>query len=1149
MSTQNLLADPEATPSSQADHAFATNWLQQHFSKQNTSIAQASWAGICLGVCFVLVLLPFLSRYGTTMLVQTAVLASLVITSICGLLIRNISNSKWVRSPWMPAGLYLALATWLICLPMVDALANSIWSMMLLQPTHLEQAVARQFNWLDMLCLCLHSCCLIGPPLILWINYSQFTLQSPEYQHGKARVDFIRESDVWSSIGVVTGFVAASFVLGPWVGLSVLFWMLIANCLIQILYVGFHQFSKTEPEQDDQVELQQSCSASESLAGHSAREARFQSVVQILSVLFIVPCGILAYVLLQVSQQLMPVTVYSLLGQIAAMLAGLLSGLYYATQNGDNQRNAVWSSVLITAQTVLVLGLFPQLVHVMLFVTSNVQSVPLLILIRTITLFVLLFPIGFLTGCALGQSDRNRVSEWASLASTSAKRICLLTGWLLAAFWLVPVFQLPICCAAGGIAVLSILFSILTLEGFRPYQLYQHEKLIRRGALGCSMILITASPWLTGNYDPALAARLLFGTNVFDAYRRGVAFDSLAVMDEGRLVETRMGTQGPLSIWKYRGSQMQVRENGFPKGMVSLDDRICPQYSAEVVATLLPILMHERADDILVLGVGSGLNVRTCLKYPIQKLTCVESNSTLINLLSERLWQQNEKPIAQVGWQVADPALAIQKDSGHYDLVFSFPDPPALAQSLPSFSQEFYAGVSRTLKEDGIFCQRFSYVDFGPQPLRDVAATLQAVFVNVMMIETAPGELALLATNSATGQLHKPTRANSATSNLANPLVVDDFHEAFLRDGFLKRLQSPQTRGILAKLGWDWSMILNCIAFDDHVLADFTSEHDASGQTVAGSRWAFSWPVEMMRWGSKWQEIQEQLARNAAGQNRSSRLLAWLPDVANDQNVLQRLADTVGRSNLIAQYPDQPKAYRQTLRKHLSNQPRSRIKHVNGEVKRVLHDDEIRRKDYFKELAAAVKQPHPELEQIQNLELYAEPFDPILSYFLHYEIADLYHKLDPPDYRAEYLHRMHAINYGDRHDRSVRNVALATALLIKHPEIIQDEADRYDHLNTLLQNLKVRWELRKDDQPKHAGTAFNDVQKSLSAAEAAIDAMQQSYASKAVRHPEWPDRRAYLEKVLIRPLRAYRGKLKSHAAKNNESTKALLDYLKQQRKQ
>jgi hypothetical protein len=206
-----------------------------------------------------------------------------------------------------------------------------------------------------------------------------------------------------------------------------------------------------------------------------------------------------------------------------------------------------------------------------------------------------------------------------------------------------------------------------------------------------------------------------------------------------------------------------------------------------------------------------------------------------------------------------------------------------------------------------------------------------------------------------------------------------------------------------------------------------------------------------------------------------------------------------------------------------------------------MHPVDEQRKNYVIALGKAAETGHPERERLAELVRSAEPYDPLITYFMHHEAAAIYARSEPHDLQAELEHRLYASYFADPSDRSVRNVARALTLLAEHPETVPNAAQRWDHMNALLQVLKLRWANRSGATPAPARIELNDVEKSVSAIELAFAEMERIGPDAGLSDGEWQSRKQVLEISLVRPLRTYRGRLLPHHLKQRRKTQEILE--------
>lgn len=803
--------------------------------------------------------------------------------------------------------------------------------------------------------------------------------------------------------------------------------------------------------------------------------------------------GATVAVLSRLVHQLSPASGWFLVAEWACLFGGMAWGCWLASRILHRQNHSTGGVagmlLVLGAWPTCLLALFPNLVHASLLVNSGVSQVWLAVLLKSLIPAIVYVPIGL--AWAYVSLLKTRQDSPSLLTSLPAG---FLGGFLLARWVLIPEFGVASSLVAASWGAL-----LLAAWRWSPVRRIPARPLSKLAA-AASIIGILAGPSVIDRYAPQLAAKVLFSTNVFLAYGNGTAFDRLPYLDEGRCLKVFESERSTYTVWKYRGSQIHVREGGIPKAVLSTDVDRCPQFSAEVMQAAIPLVLHERPRQVLVLDLQGGVPLETCLSFPVAHVTCAEADAGLRNLV-RKLAAESGSPIFddnRVRMLTMEAPLALAAAGPAYDVIISSPDQGALLQAASCFTANFYRAAARRLSANGIFCQRLQFVDFGPQPLQVAARTLQTAFRDTMIIETAPGELVLLGTNGEAG---------------------------LVRNGLLERIQAPHVVSTLSRVGWDWSMLLNLPAYNQEGLHAFAAETAGAANTATNGRFTFVLPLEVMRWGPKVQKAREALAPHA------SRLLAWIGEDGSSPDVLRRLAELTGQQRLMTSFPDEYWMYRKTVKKQITTRPRSLIRQVKGEDPTPdFHPVDERRMAYFKALGEAARKRSPSREAIRRIAEFESPYDPLISYFLHQEVAELYARSEDRDLSAELAHRLYAIYYSPG-DRSVRNVAAALRLLVEHPAAEPDPLRRWDEICALLHVLRSRWEARGAVSPKSSNIVLNDIEKSLSALELAFAEMDELTVEAGLDPDEWNSRREFLEKSIERPLRTYRTRILPHFLK------------------
>lgn len=832
--------------------------------------------------------------------------------------------------------------------------------------------------------------------------------------------------------------------------------------------------------------------------------------------------GVFLVTMDRVAFQLFPDSLFLKITVWAAFLAGnaLVFSRIRISSTAKAAKIATRVSIGLAVVGVGTLALFPLFVNSMLYANAYIEYAALLALVRGGLIASLFFPLGCCWGMVLKLTTiaqpvpgHHRLSYQLPLWQPFS----FLAGILFCS-WLIGTVGTDLkwvsVLTAGG------LFTLVLLIWGSQFSIPRTRWQVARVSCGLAVFLMTLLNYK--NYDPQHATKLLFSTSTFTGLRYGLKPELLPYMDEGRCLSEVEGPNGTFTLWSYHENQLQVRRSGLPLGVTTTDAGLCPHTTGELMPFVIPVILHERPSDVLFLGLGAGVGVNSSLDFPVQRVTCLEQDSGLVELYQQEIASRNSISaldsdrvhLAQV--PVALAMAARTQPVAQYDLIISNPAQSVVTQSQSEYTAEFYRNVSRHLNEGGIFCQRFQHVDFGAQPIRVIAQTFLAEFEQVLAIEIANGETLFLGTNSEQG---------------------------FIRPQLLDRLQAPQVRRTLAQVGWDWSVLLNLAAYSGESLQKMVADVPTSVNSATTGTFAFSLAYEMMRWGPKREEVQQMVSKD----NRTGRLINWMDADKNDPIVLRRLSEVTAQNKLMVQYPDQYWKYRKPAKEQITDNPRSLIKQVAAESTReddFIHNEDKRRMLYFKALSDAMSKPSPSVELIGRVSRFTSTYDPMITYFMHDEVAELYRKSEDTPPNLEFAHRLHAINYGAVADRSINSVIRALELAATEPEMFQQKGEQWDHLNGLLQALKTRWDNRSQAPPVTSKQALHDIEISISAIELAFETMGEIHEGAGVSQKEWRLRKQVLDRTLVRPLQTYHTRvLPHHYKKAREERKKLLENL------
>ena len=139
--------------------------------------------------------------------------------------------------------------------------------------------------------------------------------------------------------------------------------------------------------------------------------------------------------------------------------------------------------------------------------------------------------------------------------------------------------------------------------------------------------------------------------------------------------------------------------------------------------------VHPDPQHVLVVGGGDGGAIREVLKYPsVESATLVEIDAVVIEAAKEYL--------PSIAGSLADPRVRVLVDDGirhvkecqgQYDVILVDSTEP-VGPAIGLFAEEFYAGIYRALKKDGLFVAQTESPFFNRDLIKRVFARIGRVF-------------------------------------------------------------------------------------------------------------------------------------------------------------------------------------------------------------------------------------------------------------------------------------------------------------------------------------------------------------------------------------------------------------------------------------
>ncbi len=217
----------------------------------------------------------------------------------------------------------------------------------------------------------------------------------------------------------------------------------------------------------------------------------------------------------------------------------------------------------------------------------------------------------------------------------------------------------------------------------------------------------------------------------------------------------------------------------------------------------LPMLSHSDPGEILVLSGGAGGVLKEILKYPVERIDYAELDPALVRIIHKfpTALTRDELTDPRVNIKYTDGRLFVKKTDSKYDMVFAGLSNPQNLQENRLFTQEFFSGVSKKLKEKGALVIRApGSLIYLSDELRNlngcVLNTLKSVFPYVRVI---PGDGTNLYLASLSQEIsmsnHEELSRRLSLRNISAKLITPAHIEYKLQPGRLNWFLSSVKEG------------------------------------------------------------------------------------------------------------------------------------------------------------------------------------------------------------------------------------------------------------------------------------------------------------------------------------------------------------------
>ncbi|WP_303720606.1 fused MFS/spermidine synthase [Malonomonas rubra] len=200
------------------------------------------------------------------------------------------------------------------------------------------------------------------------------------------------------------------------------------------------------------------------------------------------------------------------------------------------------------------------------------------------------------------------------------------------------------------------------------------------------------------------------------------------VLEKEKVLEVIEGTDTTVAVHESLNGQLRFfTVNGKTDGGTGQD------MSTQTLVGQLPMLMHPHPEEVLVIGLGTGITLRGLSAHPTDRIDCVELSPGVVKAagyFTEANGNALDDP--KINLIIRDGRNLLMTQSKKYDVIISEPSNPWQAGNANLFTADFYQLAAAHLKENGLFCQWIGLYDITTGNLRTLTRTFMQTFPRVL---------------------------------------------------------------------------------------------------------------------------------------------------------------------------------------------------------------------------------------------------------------------------------------------------------------------------------------------------------------------------------------------------------------------------------
>jgi len=431
-------------------------------------------------------------------------------------------------------------------------------------------------------------------------------------------------------------------------------------------------------------------------------------------------------------------SVYAFTLMLVAFIAGLGTGSVALSGWIDRRRNVLLFlgglELCVAASVLVILPFFGHLpLYVVSLVTRYAGSFRALHAVEFATVFCLMLVPTFAMGAVFPAVARVYTRDLARLGRAvgeayAANTLGAVLGSFAAGFLLIPWLGLRGAILVGVAINAAVGICFWLLSGWHPRL---------SAALGVpgAVALLAAGVWLLPPWDTFLltSAPYLYAHR-YETHATNEATRLDRVMTRNRrLLYSEEGLTATVTVVES-GGELYLKVNG------KTDASSLGDLRSQSLLGHLPLLLHPTPEEVLLIGLGSGISLGALELHPLSRVECVEISPEVVtgaSFFSQVNGDALEDP--RLRMYIGDGRNHVAHSPRSYDVIISQPSNLWIAGMADLFTREFFEACRQHLAPGAIMCSWVQAYSMRTEDLRGVVRTFVDVFPHASMWESVPG--------------------------------------------------------------------------------------------------------------------------------------------------------------------------------------------------------------------------------------------------------------------------------------------------------------------------------------------------------------------------------------------------------------------------